>query len=91
MLQLFVALDVSDDDVALEDIAQECGYDVRHPAIVDVLPPKVACWHDEPCLQLQLLLGQAVPVAALQAEAQIILSHPSIASFRVLALQAPGG
>mgnify|MGYP003390463983 FL=1 len=86
---LFVAVDVSDDDVELAEIASQCGYDVIHPQVLDVDAPVAGEWHAQPCLLLRLTLASdADPstVAHLPEVAVIKLSHPSISSSTVLAI-----
>ena len=87
---LYLAVEVSDDDVALAEVASQCGYDFSHPLVCDVAEPQVAQWHDEPCLLLRLQLNAPVSAAALdelQRSGTVQLSHPSVASSRVLAIQ----
>jgi hypothetical protein len=81
---IFVAVDVSDDDVALAEVASQCGYDVRHPQIIDVAEPQAAELHGEHGLLLTLTLIGDLPEAALAEllqECQITLSHPSLSAF----------
>ena len=86
---LFVAVDVSDDDVELAEIASQCGYDVNHPQVLDVDEPVVGEWHGQPCLLLRLALASdsdASTLAHLPDVAVIKLSHPSVSSSTVLAI-----
>jgi hypothetical protein len=86
---LFVAVDVSDDDVELAEVASQCGYDVIHPKVLDVDEPVVGDWHGQPCLLLKLTLAIDTDVSTLEqvpAVAVIKLSHPSISSNTVLAI-----
>lgn len=88
---VFIAVEVSDDDVELAEVASQCGYDFSHPEVLDVDEPLVAEWHGEPCLQLRLTLKTELSPAALTrlaADAVLKLSHPSVSSFRILAIQA---
>jgi len=81
MLKLYVAVDVSDDDVTLEEVAAQCGYDVRHPLVLDVAEPVVAHFHEQDCLLLALTCQDSVVDApALLAEVEILLSHPSVSA-----------
>jgi len=86
---LFLAVDVSDDDVELAEVASQCGYDFCHPLVGDVAEPVVAEWHGEACLRLRLTLAVALSAAtqeALVSSGSLQLSHPSVASFRVLGI-----
>ncbi|RVU41939.1 hypothetical protein EOE67_01740 [Rheinheimera riviphila] len=81
MLKLYVAVDVSDDDVTLAEVAEQCGYDVRHPLVLDVAEPVVAHFHEQDCLQLALTCPDGVVDAVvLLAEAELLLSHPSVSA-----------
>jgi hypothetical protein len=81
MLKLYVAVDVSDDDVTLEEVAAQCGYDVRHPQVLDVAGPVVAHFHEQDCLLLALTCQDDVDDAAvLLEEAELLLSHPSVSA-----------
>lgn len=82
-MQLYLLLDLSDDDAELTDIANECGYDVRHPAVLDVLAPVVVQTDEDLCLMLPLVMAQSVAPEQLLTQAQISVSHPSVASFKV--------
>lgn len=87
-MKLYLALDISDDDVDLTEVAQQCGFDVRHSAVLDLTAPVVAVYHDIDCLMLELQLGQGVPAAdILLAELEVVLSHPSVSAVRKLALK----
>lgn len=88
---LFLAADVSDDDVELAEVASQCGYDFNHPQVSDVAEPVVGQWHGEPCLRLRLTLAGAASAAILEElehSGAVQLSHPSVASCRVLGIQA---
>jgi hypothetical protein len=81
---IFVVVDVSDDDVALAEIASQCGYDVRHPMVVEVAEPQVAERQGEHGLLLTLTLNSDLSAALLVEllqQCQITLSHPSLCSF----------
>lgn len=81
MLKLYVAVDVSDDDVTLTEVAEQCGYDVRHPLVLDVAEPVVVHFHEQDCLQLALTCQEGiVDPAVLLAEAELLLSHPSVSA-----------
>ncbi|MBF7729339.1 hypothetical protein [Pseudomonas sp. N040] len=87
---VFIAVEVTDDDIELAEVASQCGYDFTHPEVLDVDEPVVANWHGEPCLQLRLSLKSALSPAALAdlpAEAVFKLSHPSVSSIKVRAIQ----
>ncbi len=87
-MKLYLALDISDDDVDLTEVAQQCGFDVRHSAVLDLTAPVVAVYHDIECLMLELQLGQSTPAAdILLAELEVVLSHPSVSAVRKLALK----
>ena len=86
---LYLAAEVSDDDVELAEVATQCGYDFNHPLVSDVAEPVVAQWHGEPCLRLRLTLATALPVAELeelQHSGAVQISHPSIATYSVLGI-----
>lgn len=88
---VFLAVEVSDDDVELAEISSQCGYDFSHPEVLDVDEPLVSEWHGEPCLQLRLTLKAEMGPAALAglpADGVLKLSHPSVSSFRIQAIQA---
>lgn len=34
-MRLYLAVDISDDDVELQEVAEQCGYDLKHPAVLD--------------------------------------------------------
>jgi hypothetical protein len=87
-MKLYIAIDVSDDDVSMQDIAQQCGYDLKHPAVHDVSAPEPALYHGEPCLVLRLHLLQDISPAELLAEATVLISHPSVSAVRPLWLEA---
>jgi len=81
MLKMYVAVDVSDDDVTLAEVAAQCGYDVRHPQVLDVAEPVVAHFHEQDCLLLVLTCQDgAVDAETLLAEAELLLSHPSVSA-----------
>lgn len=88
--ELYLAVELSDDDVELAEVASQCGYDFKHPLVSDVAEPMVAEWHGEPCLLLRLTLSAPVS-AAIRAELESSgapqLSHPSVATFSVLGIQ----
>jgi len=89
-MKLYLALDISDDDVDLTEVAQQCGFDVRHSAVLDLTAPVVAVYHDIDCLMLELQLSQdqGAPAAdILLAELEVVLSHPSVSAVRKLALE----
>lgn len=89
MLKLYVAVDVSDDDVTLEEVATQCGYDVRHPLVLDVAEPVVAHFHEQDCLQLVLTCQEGiVDAAAILAEAELVLSHPSVSAVYKIGISA---
>lgn len=79
-MKLFVAVDVSDDDVTLAEVAGQCGYDVRHPLVLDVAEPVVAHFHEQDCLMLALTCQEAVDAAVLLEQAELLLSHPSVSA-----------
>lgn len=86
-MRLYLALDISDDDVTLDEVAQQCGFDVRHPAVLDSAMPVVAYYHECHCLMIELSLIQPAPLPdALLAELVVVLSHPSVSVVRKLAL-----
>ncbi len=88
---LYVNVELSDDDVALSDVASECGYDVRHAQVLDVDSPLASEWHGQACLLLKLTLAQTVSADELNAlvgQLQLALSHPSLAAFSACALTA---
>ena len=41
-MKLYIALDISDDDVGLSEVAEQCGFDIRHSAVLDLTAPVVA-------------------------------------------------
>jgi hypothetical protein len=87
MLKLYVAIDVSDDDVTLAEVAQQCGYDVRHPQVADVTEPVVAHFHEQDCLMFGLILAEEnVDTASIMQQAEVVLSHPSVSSVSKLGL-----
>jgi len=91
MLKLYVAVEVSDDDVTLAEVAAQCGYDVRHPLVLDVAEPVVAHFHEQDCLLLELTgaeaaLDPALDPATLCAEAELVLSHPSVSAVKKIAI-----
>ena len=87
---LYLAVEVSDDDVTLAEVASQCGYDFSHSLVDDVAEPVEGQWHDEPCLLLRLTLSAPLSAVALDALAHngtVQLSHPSVAFVRVLGIQ----
>lgn len=89
---LYLAVEVSDDDVTLAEVASQCGYDFNHPLVEDVAEPVVGQWHGEPCLLLRLTLNaplSADVLEGLEHSGAAQLSHPSVAFFRVQGIQ-PG-
>ncbi len=88
-MKLYVAVDVSDDDVTLEEVAAQCGYDVRHPWVLDVAEPVVAHFHEQDCLLLVLTCQAGeVDATALFAEAELLLSHPSVSAVYKIGISA---
>jgi hypothetical protein len=87
-MKLFIAVERSDDDVTLQDVAQQCGYDLKHPAVHDISAPELADYHGEACLVLRLHLQQPIDATRLLDEAQVLISHPSVAAVRKLWLEA---
>ena len=88
-MKLYVAVDVSDDDVTLEEVAAQCGYDVRHPWVLDVAEPVVAHFHEQDCLLLLLTCqDDAVDASVLLAEAELLLSHPSVSAVYKIGISA---
>jgi hypothetical protein len=87
-MKLFIAVEISDDDVTLQEVAEQCGYDLRHPAVHDISAPELAQYHDQACLVLRLHLQQPIDSAQLLQEAQVLISHPSVAAVRKLWLEA---
>jgi hypothetical protein len=88
---LFVAVDISDDDVELAEVASQCGYDFSHPGVSDVDEPQVASWHGEDCLMMRIGLSGEMSAAALddlQQRGTLRLSHPSVAAVTVLGIQS---
>lgn len=87
MLKLYVAVDVSDDDVTLAEVVEQCGYDVRHPLVADVTEPVVAHFHEQDCLMFGLILSEpTVDTLSLMQQAEVLLSHPSVSSVSKLGL-----
>lgn len=87
---LYLAVDVSDDDVALAEVASQCGYDFSHPLVTDVDAPQVAQWHGEDCLVLRLTLAHELSATGLDKvlhEGAVRLSHPSVAVVSMLGIQ----
>ncbi len=87
-MKLYIAVEVSDDDVSLQDVVEQCGYDLKHAAVQDVSAPALAEYHGEACLVMSVQLQHPVDAAILLDEAQLLISHPSVAAVRKLALQA---
>ena len=88
---LFLAVEIADDDVELLEVASQCGYDFNHPLVSDVAEPVVGEWHGEPCLLLRLTMDGDLSAAALENVLQTgvaSLSHPSVAFFKALAIRA---
>jgi|JI7StandDraft_1071085.scaffolds.fasta_scaffold00698_2 hypothetical protein len=94
LANLYIAVELSDSDESLANIAQQCGYDVMHPAVVDVAEPATALWHEQPCLCVRLTLSSsALALASAMPDVSTLtcrLSHPAIASYQVLALSELG-
>lgn len=88
-MQLFLHLDISDDDVELNEIAEQCGYDLQHPALHDFSEPFVSDYEGKPCLAIHLHLQQAIDPWQLMAELRISLSHPSVTQVQILGLLPP--
>ena len=88
MMKLYIAIDISDDDVALNEVAEQCGFDIRHPALLDLTVPAVAHYHETDCLMFKLTLKeQVVDAGILLAELELVLSHPSVSAVRKLGLE----
>ncbi len=88
---LLLAIEISDDDVALSEVASQCGYDFSHRLVNDVAEPVVAEWHGEPCLSLRLSLTEDLSGEAfddLLLSGTLRISHPSVSSVRALCIQA---
>jgi len=83
-MKLYVAVDISDDDVTVAEVAEQCGYDLKHPAVHDISAPEPAEYHGESCLLLRVHLLQDISAAELLAEAQVLISHPSVSAARKL-------
>lgn len=85
---LLLELDLSDDDVELHDIAQQCGFDVPLVGVDDVAAPHVVTYHEHACLALKL--DTALSLTDLQQQVgqlkQRLISHPSVSAERVLAV-----
>lgn len=86
-MKLYIAVEVSDDDVSLQEVAEQCGYDVKHPAVHDISPPELAEYHAEACLLMRLHLQQQIGTAQLLDEVQVLISHPSVSTVRKLWLE----
>jgi len=87
-MKLYIAIDISDDDVVLSEVAEQCGFDVRHLAVLDVTAPQVAHYHETDCLMFELTLKeQADDVSMLLPELEVLLSHPSVSAIRKLGLE----
>lgn len=87
-MKLYIALDISDDDVALGEVAEQCGFDIRHSAVLDLTAPVVAHYHEIYCLMFELTLKEPVVDAGiLLAELELVLSHPSVSAVRKLGLE----
>ncbi len=65
---LFLAVDVSDDDVELAEVASQCGYDFCHPLVGDVAEPVVAEWHGEACFPVVKLPAPSITPVRFAAE-----------------------
>jgi hypothetical protein len=88
-MKLYIALDISDDDVGLSEVAEQCGFDIRHPAVLDLTAPTVAHYHETDVLMFELTLKEQVADAGmLLAELDLVLSHPSVSAIRKLGLEA---
>lgn len=87
-MKLYVAVDVSDDDVTLDEVAAQCGYDVRHSWVLDVAEPVVAHFHEQDCLMLLTCHDDAVEASVLLAEAELMLSHPSVSAVYKIGISA---
>lgn len=87
-MKLYIAVEVSDDDVSLQDVAEQCGYDLKHPAVQDVSAPVLAEQHGEACLVMSLQLLQPIAAASLLDEARVLISHPSVVAVRKIGLEA---
>lgn len=85
---LLLELDLSDDDVELYDIAQQCGFDVPLVGVDDVAAPQVVTYHEHACLALKI--DTALSLMDLQQQVwqlkQRLISHPSVSSERVVAV-----
>ena len=79
-MKLYIAVDISDDDVTLQEVTEQCGYDLKHPAVHDISAPELAQYHGEDCLVLRLHLQQPISAAQLLQEAQVLISHPSVSA-----------
>ncbi len=87
-MKLYIAVDVSDDDVTVQEIAEQCGYDLKHPAVHDVGAPEPAEYLGESCLLLRVHLLRDITATDLLQEAQVLISHPSVSSVRKLWVEA---
>ncbi len=87
-MKLYIAVDISDDDVTLQEVTEQCGYDLKHPAVHDISAPELAQYHGEDCLVLRLHLQQPIDAVQLLDESQVLISHPSVAAVRKLWLEA---
>jgi hypothetical protein len=88
---VYLEVDISDDDVSLEEVASQCGYDVVHPQVCDVDEPSVANYHGQSCIVLRLNLDNALQGGELEdllRQAVLKLSHPSVSSVTALGIQA---
>jgi hypothetical protein len=86
LADLYIAVDLSDSDESLADIAQQCGYDVMHPAVLDVAEPAIAQWHEQPCFCIRLTLSAVTDGLPELSNLTCRLSHPAIASYHALAV-----
>jgi hypothetical protein len=88
---VYLEVDLSDDDVSLDEVASQCGYDFVHSQVCDVDEPSVARYHGQACIVLRLNLADELQGAALDGllgDAVLKLSHPSVAAVRPLGIQA---
>lgn len=85
---LLLELDLSDDDVELQEVAQQCGFDVPLIGVDDVAAPQVVTYREQACLALKLdtALVQADIQQQLWQLKPRLISHPSVSAERVVAV-----
>lgn len=87
-LRLFFDVDRADEDVSLQDVAEQCGYDCAHPAVVDYDLRGVESRDGAEHLILWVAVAPDAdpsrPELVMDIAAAFSLSHPTVCGYRLV-------